>query len=69
MRLKAALYYAGVAAAVAAALVFTLRLWERRMQVPFMYEGDGLFLTVLTKVLAQDGSLNSTVAARRLQES
>ena len=35
--LKPALYYAGVAAAVAAALSVTLRLWERRMDVPFLY--------------------------------
>lgn len=55
MRLKAALYYAGVAAAVAAALVVTLRLWERRPEVPFGYEGDALFFTVLAKASAQDG--------------
>ena len=55
MRLKAALYYAGVAAAVAAALVVTLRLWERRLEVPFGYEGDALFFTVLAKASAQDG--------------
>ena len=58
MRLKAVLYYAAVAAAVAAALVVTLRLWERRMEVPFGYEGDALFFTVLTKASAQDGPLH-----------
>lgn len=58
MRLKPALYYAGVAAAVAAALVVTLRLWERRMEVPFAYEGDALFLTVVAKAVNQDGFLH-----------
>ena len=58
MRLKPALYYAGVAAAVAAALVVTLRLWERRPEVPFGYEGDALFFTVLAKASAQDGPLH-----------
>jgi hypothetical protein len=52
---RSVLYYAGVVAAVAAALVVTLRLWERRMEVPFLYEGDGLFLTVLAKAVVQDG--------------
>ncbi len=58
MRLKAVLYYAGVGAAVAAALVVTLRLWERRLEVPFSYEGDGLFFAVLAKATAQDGLLH-----------
>ena len=58
MRLKAALYYAGVAAAVAAALVVTLRLWDWRPEVPFGYEGDGVFFTVLTKASGEDGLLH-----------
>jgi hypothetical protein len=58
MRLKPALYYAGVGAAVAAALVVTLRLWERRMEVPFLYEGDALYFVALTKAVTQDGLLH-----------
>jgi hypothetical protein len=55
VRLKAVSYYVAVAAAVAAALVVTLRLWERRIEVPFSYVGDGVFFTALTKATAQDG--------------
>ncbi len=58
MRVKPALYYAAVAGAVAAALVVTLRLWERRMEVSFAYDGDPLFLAVLTKGIVQDGFLH-----------
>jgi phosphoglycerol transferase len=58
VRLKPALYYASVAVAVAAALVVTLRLWERRMEVPFLYWGDGLSFLVFTKAVAQDGLLH-----------
>ena len=43
MRLRSVLYYAGVAAAVALALAVTLRLPERRLEVPLAYDGDGLF--------------------------
>jgi phosphoglycerol transferase len=58
VRLKAILYYAAVAAAVAAGLVVTLRLWELRPEVPFGYEGDALFFTVLAKASGQDGPLH-----------
>jgi phosphoglycerol transferase len=58
VRAKAVLYYAGVAAAVAAALVVTLRLWERRPEVPFGYEGDAVFFAVVAKAAAEDGPLH-----------
>ena len=33
-------------------------MWERRPEVPFGYEGDAVFFTVLAKASAQDGPLH-----------
>lgn len=53
--LRAAAPYCAVALAAAMALVFSLRLAERDLRVPFEYGGDALFYTVVTKAVSEDG--------------
>lgn len=48
-------YYAAVAAGVFLTLAVSIRLWEKPLAVPFSYEGDALFWTVVVKATFEDG--------------
>ena len=59
-RLRTVAFYASHVAASVLALASVPALRELPLRVPITYERDGLFLTVLTKAIAEDGLRHAT---------
>jgi hypothetical protein len=57
---RAALYYGGLVALGAALLAALPPIHDFPLRVPVSYEGDGLFFTVLAKIVHEDGVVHAT---------